>query len=92
MQRRRAAEGAADLVAADRFTYMMHDDQRRLGTLIWQQSNQNKSEEEWIEKLRAASANREEPRPWRFKLAGAVGLLTVGLATAAYLLHFGLLK
>lgn len=75
-----------------RFVSLAADDQQRLKTLIWQQSNQNKSEDEWIEKLRAASANREEPRPWRFKLAGAVGLLTAGLATAACLLHFGILK
>ncbi len=82
----------SDALQPFRFVSLAADDQRRLGTLIWQQSNQNKSEEEWIEKLRAASANREEPRPWRFKLAGAVGLLTAGLATAAYFLHFGILK
>lgn len=75
-----------------RFVSIAADDQRRLGTLIQDRSSSNKSEHEWIEKLRAASAQRVEPRPWRFKLAGAVGLLTVGLATAAYLLRFGLLK
>jgi hypothetical protein len=74
-----------------RFVSIAADDQRRLGTLIAERSSPNKAEQEWIEKLRAASAQREEPRPWRAKLAGAVGLLTVGLATA-YLLHFGLLK
>jgi len=75
-----------------RFVSIAAADQRRLGSLIWERSNQNKSEQDWIEKLRAASAQRKEPRPWRFKLAGAVGLLTIGLATAAYLLHFGFLK
>ena len=75
-----------------RFVSIAADDQRRLGTLIVERSNRNKSEQDWIEKLRAASDQYAEPRPWRFKLAGAVGLLTVGLATAAYLLRFGLLK
>ena len=31
VQRRGAAEGAANLIAADRFANVMHDDQRRLG-------------------------------------------------------------
>ncbi len=75
-----------------RFVSLAADDHRRLGTLIWERSTQNKSEQVWIEKLRAASAQRKEPRSWRFKLAGAVVLFTVGLATAAHLLHFGLLK
>jgi hypothetical protein len=75
-----------------RFVSLAADDHRRLGTLIRERSPQNKSEEVWIEKLRAASAQRKEPRPWRFKVAGAVGLLTISLATAAYLLLFGLLK
>lgn len=81
-----------DALQPFRFVSLEAADQRRLGTLIWERSNQNKSEQEWIEKLRAASAQQDEPRPWRFKLAGAVGLLTIGVATAAYLLHFGLLK
>ncbi len=68
-----------------RFVSLAADDHRRLGTLIRERSPQ-KSEEVWIEKLRAASAQRKEPRPWRFKVAGAVGLLTISLATAAYLL------
>ena len=68
-----------------RFVSLAADDHRRLGTLIRERSPQ-KSEEVWIEKLRAASAQRKEPRSWRFKVAGAVGLLTISLATAAYLL------
>ena len=75
-----------------RFVSLAADDHRRLGTLIWERSIQNKSEQVWIEKLRAASAQRKEPRPWRLKVAAAVGLLTIGLATAAYLLLFGMLK
>jgi len=74
-----------------RFVSIAADDQRRLRTLIWERSSQNKCEQDWIEKLRAASAQHKEPEPW-FRLAGAVGLLTIGLATAAYILHFGLLK
>jgi hypothetical protein len=75
-----------------RFVSIAADDQRRLGTMITERSNPNKSEQDWIDKLRAASAQNPAPRPWRFKLARAVGLLTVGLGTAAYLVHSGLLK
>jgi hypothetical protein len=75
-----------------RFVSLAADDHRRLGALVGQQLSQNKSEPAWIEKLRAASAQHRERRRWRFKVAGAVGLFMIGLATAAYLLHFGLLK
>jgi hypothetical protein len=75
-----------------RFVSLAADDQRRLGTLIWERSGQNMSDQDWIQKLRAASARDDEPRPKRFKLAGAVGLLTIALAVAAYLLHTGLLN
>jgi hypothetical protein len=81
-----------DAMQPFRFVALAAADQCRLKTLIWEHSSENRSERDWIEKLRAASVPREEPRPWRFKLAGAVGLLTIGLATAAYLLHFGMLK
>src|ERR1019366_766131 len=74
-----------------RFVSLPADDQRRVGALIGERS-QNKSEQAWIEKLRAASAQHHEPALWRFKLAGVIGLLTIGLAIGAYLLHFGLLK
>ena len=75
-----------------RFVSIAADDKRRLGSLIQERAVPKASEQEWIEKLRSASVENAKPRPWRFKLAGAVGLLTVGLATAAYFLHFGLLK
>jgi hypothetical protein len=68
------------------------DDQRRVGALVSQRSAQNKSEQDWMEKLRVASEKSRAPQRWRFKVAGAVGLLTIGLATAAYLMHSGLLK
>jgi len=75
-----------------RFVSLAADDHRRLGTLIWERSIQNKSDEVWIEKLRTALAQHKEPLPWRFKVAAAIGLLTIGLASAACVLVFGLLK
>jgi hypothetical protein len=75
-----------------RFVSLAADDQRRLGALIGQRPSQNESELAWMEKLRAASAQQNKPAFWRFKLAGVIGLLTIGLAIAAYLLHFGLLR
>ena len=82
----------SDRLQPFRFISLPADDQRRVGALIGEWS-QNKSEQAWIEKLRAASAQHNEPAFWRFKLAGAIGLLTIGLViAAAYLLHFGSLK
>jgi hypothetical protein len=81
----------SDRLQPFRFISLPADDQRRVGALIGEWS-QNKSEQAWIEKLRAASAQHNEPAFWRFKLAGVIGLLTIGFAIAAYLLHFGLLK
>jgi len=75
-----------------RFISLAAEDHRRLGTLIWERSTQNKSEQVWIEKLRAASAQHKEPRPWRLKLAAALVLFTIGLATVAHLLHLDLPK
>lgn len=90
----------AEAMQPFRFVSLAADDQRRLGTLILErsgpanplQSATIQKEQAWIEKLRAASTQLHQPRPWRFKLAGAVGLLTAGLAVAGYLLHFGVLK
>ncbi|MGA8271707.1 MAG: hypothetical protein WB919_09135 [Candidatus Sulfotelmatobacter sp.] len=82
----------ADALQPFRFVSLAADDHRRLGTLVWERTNQNKSEQDWIEKLRAASGQQAAKRPMRFKVAGVVGLLTIGVATAAYALHFGLLK
>jgi hypothetical protein len=75
-----------------RFVSLAADDHRRLGELVGQQSCQDKFDLAWIEKLRAASAQQREPRRRWFKIAQLVGALMIGLATAAYLLHFGLLK
>jgi len=81
----------SDRLQPFRFISLPADDQRRVGALIGERS-QNKSELAWMEKLRAASAQPSESAFWRFKVAGVIGMLMIGLATAAYLLHFGLLK
>ena len=82
----------SDALQPFRFISLAADDHRRLGALVWEQSSQNKFEQDWIEKLRAASAQQYSVRHSRFTLAGAVSLLTLGLATAAYLLQPGLLR
>jgi deoxyhypusine synthase len=82
----------SDALQPFRFVSLAADDHRRLGTLIWQHSSQNKFDEVWIEKLRAASAQQTENLRWRFGRTEAFGLLTLGLAAAAYLLNPGLLK
>jgi hypothetical protein len=81
----------SDRLQPFRFVSLPADDQRRVGVLIGERS-QDKSEQVWMEKLRAASAQQNESPFWRFKLAGVIGLLTIGSAIAAYVLHFGLLK
>jgi hypothetical protein len=78
-----------------RFVSLAAEDHRRLGALVGQRSSHatpNESELAWIEKLRAASAQQNQSSPWRLKVAQLVGMLMIGLATAAYLLDFGLLK
>jgi hypothetical protein len=81
----------SDRLQPFRFISLPVDDQRRVGTLIGERS-QDKSEKAWMEKLRAASAQQNESPFWRFKRAGVIGLVTIGLAIGAYVLHFGLLK
>lgn len=81
-----------DCLQPFRFISLASDDQRRLGALIAESTSQKQNDSAWIEKLRAARAEEVKGRPWRLKLAGALGLFMIGLATAAYLLHTGLLK
>lgn len=81
----------SDQLQPFRFVWLQGDDQRRVGKLIGERS-QSKSEQVWMDKLRAASAQQNESPFWRFKLAGVIGLLTIGLAIAAYVLHIGLVK
>lgn len=78
-----------------RFVSLAADDHRRLGALVGErsgQASQTASELAWIAKLRAASAQQNQSSPWRLKVAELVGMLMIGLATAAYLLHLALLK
>ena len=75
-----------------RFVSLAAADQRRLGATI-QASSQQDTEERWIEKFRAASAQRHQPRKQLFKLvAGAVGLAALALVSAIYFFHFQWLK
>lgn len=74
-----------------RFVSLASSDQRRLGATI-QPSYHQQPEEQWIEKFRAASANRSQPRRQLFKLAGAIGLVAAALASTIFLLHFHWLK
>jgi hypothetical protein len=82
----------SDALQPFRFVSLAGDDRRRLGALIWEQSGRNKFDQVWMEKLRAASAQQNESLHWRFGRVETFGLLTLGLATAAYLLYPGLLK
>jgi hypothetical protein len=81
----------SDALQPFRFVSLAADDHRRLGALIWEQSGQNKFDQVWIEKLRAAALQRESLR-WGFGRAQMFGLLALGLVGAAYLLSPGLLK
>jgi hypothetical protein len=81
-----------DALQPFRFLSLPPDDHRRLGAMIWERSSQNLFEQDWIEKLRAASAQQEESLGWRFHRRAAFSLLTLALSTVAYLLHPGLLK
>jgi hypothetical protein len=74
-----------------RFVSLASDDHRRLGALIGQQTSKVELQSDWVEKLRAASARHGKPRRWRLGV-GVLGLFVIGLATVAYLMHFGLLK
>jgi hypothetical protein len=71
-----------------RFISLAAADQRRLGATI-QASLEQASEQRWIEKFRAASAQRH--RPWKQLLRltiAAVGPAVLGWASATCLLHF----
>jgi hypothetical protein len=75
-----------------RFISLATADRRRLGSMIWERSTQNKIEQAWIEKLRAASAGCGESQSWRFGRAEGLGLLTLSMAAATYLMSPGLLQ
>jgi len=84
-----------------RFVAIEQDDQRRLREAVRSSLGQNSGpnpgessrEQAWIEKYRAALADRNPPRRGIFRIAlGAFTLLTGCLGTAIYLLHLHLLK
>jgi hypothetical protein len=74
-----------------RFISLAAGDQRRLGATIPASPHQQ-LEEQWIEKFRAASANRQQPRKLLFRLVGALGLFGLALASTIYLFQFHWLK
>jgi hypothetical protein len=75
-----------------RFLSLAATDRSRLGATI-QASLQQNNEDKWIEKFRAASAQRERPRKQLLRpVLGAVFLAALAWASATYLLHFHLLK
>jgi hypothetical protein len=75
-----------------RFVSLAAADQRRLGVTIQASSHQD-AEQHWIEKFRAASAQRQQPRKQLLRLAaGTIGLAALALASAIYFFHFHWLK
>lgn len=74
-----------------RFVSLAAGDQRRLGATT-QPLPHSPLEEQWIEKFRAASAKRRQPRNRLLKLAAAVGLLGFVLASTICIFHFHWLK
>lgn len=78
---------------AFRFTSLASDDQRRLGTIIQATLRPDNTEQLWMEKLRAASAEQKAgAKRWIKVLAGVFTLGMIGLASAFYLLHAQVLK
>jgi len=74
-----------------RFVSLAADDQLRLGAFITR-STENKSEQEWMEKLRAARSQQFKPRRCRFAVEEVVGALMMSFVMSAFLLQPGLLK
>jgi hypothetical protein len=79
-----------------RFVSLPVDDRRRLGAAIQSSLNLNSAdaaEQQWMEKLRAASSSENRPRGRLFKVAaGALALGILGLGCAFYLFQLHLLK
>lgn len=79
-----------------RFVSLPVDDRRRLGAAIQSSLNLNSAdaaEQQWMEKLRAASSSENRPRGRLFKVAaGALALGILGLGSAFYLFQVHLLK
>ena len=81
-----------------RFLSIPVDDRRRLGAAIQSFMNQkitrqNTVEEQWMEKLRAASLEESKPRPRLLKfLLGAAVFGILGLGCFVYLLQTNIIK
>jgi UDP:flavonoid glycosyltransferase YjiC (YdhE family) len=76
-----------------RFVSLAQKDRRKLEAIIPLSVYDDIAEPSWMKKLRTASDHRYEPRKWRIRLAaGAVGLITIGLASAIYLRHLQVFK
>jgi hypothetical protein len=76
-----------------RFVSLAQKDRRKLEAIIPLSVYEDITEPNWMKKLRVASDHRYEPRKWRVGLTAlAVGLITLGLASAIYLRHLQLLK
>jgi hypothetical protein len=86
--------GAAEMLSAItwnqqpfRFVGLEEDDHRRLRTAIHSFPGQNRGEQEWIDKYRAAVVQGNRPRRRLFRvLAAAVALATLCLGCAIYVL------
>ncbi len=72
-----------------RFVSLAEDDQRRLGSVIRAARPQDRAEQLWIDKFRAALPLQPERPQGRFlkRAMGAAGFITLGLAGAMYLFH-----
>ena len=76
-----------------RFVSLGQKDRRKLEAIIPLSVYHDITEPNWMRKLRVASDRRYEPRKWRLRLAAlAVGLVTLGLASAMYFRYVQLLK
>ena len=76
-----------------RFVSLAMQDRRKLESIIPVSVYHDIVEPDWMKKLRAASEDRYVPQKWRMKLAVcAVGLITVGLASAFFVGRLPLLK
>ena len=77
-----------------RFVSLGQKERRKLESIIPLSVYQDITEPNWMKKLRVASDHRYEPKRWRNHLfaAGALGLITLGLASVIYLRHFQILK
>ncbi|SRR6266436_2206362 len=76
-----------------RFVSLAMQDRRRLESIIPVSVYQDIVEPDWMKKLRAASGDRYVVRKWRIKLTvGTVGLITLCVVGAVYVVRLPLLK